>query len=315
MQEIKRFKMIIEQAFSSSGAVADDETANIKIGIADTWASLGSNLCLETLRRILVFEKELRSFFEADDWSEDSLRRLPAFMQVELAFIVRRIEFEQDIEGRRLSKPKYVQQLAVQQLLQYYSKLLPAVCDFYQNMIPDFVALMTELKMTEAATQVVLASLHSHWKLPRWFGEIAQLVERYQEYSHYTDEPYILCKINTTEMLKQLASAKDEAIARLGHGAMVRHIFELRHNDELPDHFGQIYFELAEACISALEQNDESQLDKVIPMFLSLAFLAADSKFADPSFVVNDEFRFHLISTAINDLASVLGFAIPPGHV
>ena len=45
-------------------------------------------------------------------------------------------------------------------------------------------------------------------------------------------------------------------------------------------------------------------------MFLTLAFLAADLKFADPSLDVNDEFRFHLISTVINDLASVLGFAI-----
>ena len=45
-------------------------------------------------------------------------------------------------------------------------------------------------------------------------------------------------------------------------------------------------------------------------MFMSLAFLAADSNFADPSLDVNNEFRLHLISTVINDLASVLGFAI-----
>jgi hypothetical protein len=310
MQELKKFKEIIEQAFASSDAVASDETAKIKICIADTWAELGSNLCLETLRRMMTFEKELKQFFEADEWSEKSLRRLPAFLQVELAFIVEHIEFEQKIEGRRLSKPKYVQQLAVQKLLQHYSKVLPAVCDFYQNMVPDFVALMTKLKMSEAATQVVLASLHSHWKLPRWFDELDQLLDRYQEYRHYTEEQYTLREINTVEMSKQLAFARDDAIAMLGSVDMVRHIFEPKHNDELPDHFGQIYFELAEACISALEQNDGSKLDKVFPMFFSLAFLAADSKFVDPSLDVNDEFRLHLFSTVINDLASVLGFAI-----
>ena len=310
MQELKRFKEIIEQAFTSSDAVVDDETVKIMIGIADAWARLGSNLCLETLRRMITFEKELKQFFETDEWSEKSLRRLPAFLQVELAFIVERIKFEQEIEGKRLSKPKYVQQLAAQKLLQHYAKVLPAVCDFYQNMVPDFVASLAKLKMSEAATQVVLGSLHSHWKLPRWFDELAQLVERYQEYGHYTEEQYTLREINTAEMSKQLASARDDAIAMLGSGAMVGHIFEPKHNDELPDHFGQIYFELAEACISALEQNDESKLDKVLPMFLSLAFLAADSKFTDPSLDVNDEFRLHLISTVINDLASVLGFAM-----
>lgn len=310
MKELKRFKEMIEQAFVSSADVAGDETAKIKISIADTWAALGSNLCLETLRRIMTFEKELKQFFEADEWNEKSLRRLPAFLQVELAFIVDRIELEQEIEGQRLSKPKYVQQLAVQKLLQHYAKILPAVCDFYQTMVPDFVTSMEKLKMSEAATQVVLASLHSHWKLPRWFDDLAQLVDRYQEYGHYTEEQYTLGEINIADMSERLSSARDGAIAMLASETMVGHIFEPKHNDELPDHFGQIYFELAEACISALEQNDAIMLDKVLPMFLTLACLAADSKFTDPSLDVNNEFRLHLISTVINDLASVLGFAI-----
>lgn len=310
MQELKKTKEIIEQIFASPNALADDETAKIKISIADTWAALGNNLCLETLRRMMTFEKELKQFFKTDEWNEKSLRSLPAFLQIEFAFIAERIELEQEVEGQRLSMPKYIQQLAVKKLLQHYAKVLPEVCDFYQNMVPDFVASLAELEMSEAATQVVLASLHSHWKLPRWFDELAQLVDRYHEYAHYTEESYKLPEINITEMTQQLASTRNDAIAMLGDGAMVGHIFEPKHNDEFPDHFGQIYFELAEECISSLEQNDESKLEKILPMFLSLAFLAADSKFADPSLDINDEFRLHLISTVINDLASVLGFAI-----
>jgi len=310
IQELKRFKEIIEQAFASLNPVDDNKSEKVQIGIADTWAALGSNLCLETLREMFKFEKELEKFFEKDEWSEKSLRRLPALLQLEFAFIVERIEFEQVVEGKRLSKPKYVQQLAVQRLLKHYANVLPAVCDFYQNLLPDFVESLSKLKMSESATQVVLASLHSHWKLPRWFDELTQLMGRYHKYEHYTEEPYNLPEINTVEMAQKIASARDDAITRLGREAMVGHIFEPKHDDELPDHFGQIYFELAEACISALEQNDESKLDKVLPMFMSLAFLAADSRFADSSLDVNSEYRLHLISTVINDLASVLGFAI-----
>ncbi|AZM97967.1 hypothetical protein EI420_11290 [Vreelandella venusta] len=310
MQELKRFKKIIEQAFASSNRVADDGAAKVQIGIADTWAALGSNLCLETLRRMMTFEKELEKFFEEDQWTEKSLSQLPALLQIELAFIVERIEFEQLIEGQRLSKPKYIQQLVVQKLLQYYAKVLPVVCDFYQNLLPEFVDLLTKLKMSESATQVVLASLHSYWKLPRWFDELAKLVDRYHKYEHYAEGQYKLPEINTDKMIHELASARNDAITRLGSEAMVGHIFESKHNDELPDHFGQIYFELAEACINALEKNDNSKLDKVLPMFMSLAFLASDSKFTDPSLDVNNEFRLHLISTVINDLASVLGFSI-----
>ncbi|WP_305829624.1 hypothetical protein [Photobacterium leiognathi] len=69
IQELKRFKEIIEQAFVSSNMV-DDKVAKIKIGIADAWAALVSNLCLETLRRMMTFEKELIQFFETDEWSE-----------------------------------------------------------------------------------------------------------------------------------------------------------------------------------------------------------------------------------------------------
>ncbi|WP_197053865.1 hypothetical protein [Chitinibacter sp. ZOR0017] len=310
MQEIKRFKDIIEHAFTSMAPADTAILARAQIGIADTWAALGSNLCLETLRGMILFEKELKNFFSKDEWTEESLRCLPAFLQVELAFIVERIEFEKAIEGRRLSKPKYVQQLAVQKLLQNYAKILPAVCDYYQSMLPEFVGLLAKLKMSEPATQVVLASLHSHWKLPHWFENTAQLMDRYYVYEHYTEELYKLPKINIVEMTQQLASAREVAIAQLGNGSMIRHIFEQKHNDELPDHFGQIYFELAEACISALEQNDKSKLDMVLPTFMTLAFLAADSRFVDPQLDVSNEFRIHLISSVINDLASVIGFAI-----
>lgn len=310
MQELKRFKKIIEQALATEGALASSDTTVISIGIADTWAALGSNLCLETLRRMMTFEKELKHFFDAGEWSANSLRNLPAFLQVELAFIVERIEFEQEIEGRRLSGPKYVQQLAVQKLLQNYARILPQVCDFLQNMVPQFAAKLTELQMSEAATQVLLASLHSHWKLPRWYGELQMLFERYLGYAHYTDAQYVLPNIDVAELSKRIEKSRDEVLATLGSGATVAHIFRSEHNDELPDHFGQIYFELAEACISALAQNDEDKLDKVLPTFMSLSVLAADSKFTNPTLDVNDEFRLHLISTAINDLASVLGFAI-----
>jgi hypothetical protein len=310
MQELKGFKSLIEHAFtkaSQSGASPSDIT---NIGLADTWAALGHNLCLESLRRMMTFEKELTAFFDADDWSERALQRLPALLQKELAFIVERIEFEIEIEGRRLSRPKYVQQLAVQRLLQHYRNTLPQICQYYREMIPDFVATLTTLKMTEAATQVVLASLHGHWKLPRWFSEIGALADRYREFEHHKEQQYLLPKIDVAVFIEQLETGRDEALAALSDGSTVAHIFDSSENEQLPDHFGQIYFELAEACIDALEKNDEAKLNKVLPMFMTLAFLAADQKFVDPSLKVNDEFRLHLISTVINDLTSVLGFAI-----
>lgn len=309
MQELKKLKNILKQTFSSSETRKDVETIKLKMAIADTWAALGCQLCLETLRRIITFEKELKQFFEIDEWSDKSLRSLPTFLQVELTFIVEYIKFEQDTEGQRLSKPKYVQQLAVQKLLQHYAGILASVCDFYLKMLPDFVDTLIRLKTSEPATQVVLGSLHSYWKLPGWFEEIEQLLGRYQKYMHYSEELYAVPEVNVTEMSRQLAIARDDAIFRLSNPVMIGHIFESKHNDELPDHFGQIYFELAEACIDALEQNDETKLDKVLPMFLSLAFLA-DSRFMEQSLDVHQEFRLHLISMVVNDMASVLGFSI-----
>ncbi|RKT81318.1 hypothetical protein BJ925_1583 [Rahnella aquatilis] len=310
MQELQKMKVLIENAFAKTKVAESSEERMMRIGIADSWAALGSNLCLETLRRIITFEKELGQFFEADVWTRKSLQTLPAFLQVELAFIIDRIEFEIEIEGQRLSKPKYVQQLAVQKLLLQYAKILPSVCGFYASIVPDFVNSLTKMKMSEAATQVVLASLHSHWKLPRWFEDLSQLLERYKKYGHYTEKQYKLPEIKTTDMIEQLMFARGEAIAMLGKADIIGHIFEHEHNDELPDHFGQIYFELAEACIQSLEENDENKLSKVFPMFMSLSLLMSEFKFINPAFEVDQEYRLHLISTVINDLTSVLGFAI-----
>jgi hypothetical protein len=111
-------------------------------------------------------------------------------------------------------------------------------------------------------------------------------------------------------LLKRIETSRDKVLAKLGDATTVAHIFRSEHNEDIPDHFGQVYYELAEACIIALEQNDADRLDKIFPMFMSLAFVAMDSKFTNPKLEINDEFRLHLISTVINDLASVLGFAI-----
>ncbi|WP_323011966.1 hypothetical protein [Castellaniella sp.] len=309
MQELGRLKSIIEKYLVSAELIADTEAPNLKVAIADTWATLGSTLCLETLRRMIIFEKELKQFFEKDEWTESSLRSLPAFLQVQLSIIVDRIEFEKEIEGRRLSKPKYVQQLSVQKLMQHYAKILPLICDFHQKAIPDFVDTLVKLKMSEPATQVVLSSLHSHWKLPNWFDDIDQLMSRYRMFQHYTEKQYALPEIDIQALSQRLTSAREDAITRLGNPDIVKHIFESKHNDALPDHFGQIYFELAEACVSALEENDQSTLEKVFPMFLSLAILA-DSKILEEHPDLDIEFRLHLMSTVVNDLASVLGYAI-----
>jgi hypothetical protein len=177
-------------------------------------------------------------------------------------------------------------------------------------MLPGFVVTLKKLKMTQAATQVILASLHSHWKLPRWFDDVGVLVRRYQEFGHYKEQQYLLPKIDISEAVAKIEIARDEALVALADGSTVAHIFEPSDSEELPDHFGQIYFELAEACVDALRQNDEAKLNKVLPMFMTLAFLAADHRFVDLTLEINDEFRLHLISTVINDLTSVLGFAI-----
>ena len=310
IQEIRRLKEIIEQVLATEAASANRSLTVTRTAIADAWIAIGSSLCLETLRRIITFERELGLFFEADEWSEASLRRLPTFLQVEVAFIIERIEFERDIEGHRLSGPKYVQQLTHQKLFQHYAKILPEICSFYQQMVPEFANALTNLRMSEAATQVLLASLHSHWKLPRWFDDLKELFDRYRKSAHYTEAEYALPTIDTAEMSKNMEASRDKILATLGNEVTVAHIFGPEHNDDLPDHFGQIYFELAEACINALAQNDFEKLESVFPMFMSLATMAADSKFPDPTLEVNDEFRLHLISTVINDLASVLGFAI-----
>lgn len=314
MQELKTLKAIIEKGFEKAEFARDDTKAKITMMIADAWTALGSNFCFEFLRRMVTFEKVFQRFLESDEWTKKSLRALPPFLQADLAIVVERIQFEKRFEGQRLSKAKYVQQLAVQRLLQHYAAILPVVSEYFHYVIPDFVTTLTKLDLPKAATQVTLNSLHSYWKLPRWFGDVASLLDRYHAYNHYADKHYALPVIDTTVMSKQLVSARDKAVELLASAPLVKHILDSEYDEKLPDHFGQIYFELGEACISALEQNDESKLEKVLPIFLTLAFLAADSKFTDPAFKVDREYRLHLVSTVINDVASVLGFAILYGE-
>lgn len=309
MREIIKIKTFIEKSFTNFEA-DDDKKSAMRIGIVDAWSVMGSNLCIETLRRMIALEQELEHFFKNDDWTKKSILNLPAFLQVELKFIVEYVDFENRIEGVRLSMPKYIQQLAIKKLLLHYAKILPVICDFHKVMVPDFIDSLAKLNMKQAATQVALASLHSHWKLPYWFEQIDNLMERYKKYEHYHEESYSLPKINTADMIKDIETTRENAIAKLAKADLVEHIFDNKHNDQLPDHFGQIYFELAESCITYIEENDIDKLKNTLPMFILLSSSASDSKFTDPSLEVNDEYRLHLISSSINDLAAILGFAI-----
>ncbi|WGV98529.1 hypothetical protein QF117_00745 [Vibrio sp. YMD68] len=310
MREVQRVQEILVTAFSITKQVDNEDDKKLLIGIADMWAALGSSLCLETMRRMINFEKELSQFFDNDVWTNKSLQSLPALLQVELGFIIKSIEFEISIEGKRLSKPKFVQQLAVQKLLKHYAKILHDVDNFYTTMVQSFIQSLIKLKMQEAATQVILASLHNYWKLPRWYGDISTLIDRYNLLEHHSQEVNAFPKIDITAMNGRLSNSRATAIEMLSKPDIVGHVFENGHNDELPDYFGHVYFELAEACRDALEENDHEKLNRTFPMFMVLAFQASDSKFLDPDLDVNQEYRTHLVSSVLIDIMSILGLAV-----
>jgi len=314
MAEISQLSDVIKSGLSVEGFEPTEKQKKLLVGIADTWVALASNLCLETLRRMFTFEAELARFFENDEWSTEAMRELPAFLQRDIAYLGERIEFEKVVEGRRLSQPKYLQQLTVMKLLERYKKILPTVCDFHQQKIAEFARFLHSVNLPYAATQTALASLHMFWKLPGWFENLNQLTERYLEYQHYDEKQYVLPRIDFETMISGFETAREEVVGMLGDPKFVGHIFAYEHDEDLPDHFGQIYFALAEECMDALNSNEPERLEKVVSTFVSLALLASEFRFKDPSLPVNDEFRLHLISTVLVDLTSILGFAIIYGE-
>lgn len=314
MSEIEGIRKLIEATISRETESARTDYKKTIVGISDTLAAMGSHLCLETLRRMITFEKELIAFFAKDQWTTESIQSLPAFLQVDIAFIVEQLEFEIAVEGKRLSKPKYIQQLVIQKLLESYKKTLSRISDFQENQVSDFAQALLKSELPEAATQVVLASLHTYWKLPGRYEEISQLLKRYQAYEHYEDEQYALPRINADDMAKGFAKAREEAVEMLADAKLVGHIFSNEHDDALPDYFGHIYYLLAEECVRALDENQPEKLNKVIRLFVPLSILAADTKFTDPSLQVHDKFRTHLVSAVIQDLASIMGLAILYGE-
>lgn len=310
MTEIRELRAVIEKSLSQQASLSDDSHKKSLIYLCDTWAALGGNLCLESLRRMLTFERELARFFEADKWTAETVRQLPAFLQVDVSFITRRTQFELEIEGNRLSKPKYLQQLVVQNLLKSYAKILPDACNFHQQQVPDFAKNLLKGKSTEAATQVLLANLHSYWKIPRWLGDISELLNRYAAYEHYSEEQYRLERFDIGIMATNLASAKDEVIALIAGPDVVQYLVNYSHDDDIPDQYGHTYYTLAEECILALQENNLEKFERVSRIFIPFALLAADIKFAQPNPTVSTEFGLHLISTVMQDLASVIGFSI-----
>ncbi|WOI32896.1 hypothetical protein R1T40_18460 [Tritonibacter scottomollicae] len=289
----------------------NSEASKHAIALADTWVAIVQNFFLETLRRIQTFDKELMQFFAEDDWSFVASKNLPIFLQVKIRPLQKRIVFEQKIEQRRLSRPKYLQQLTIKAVLEEYIKIVETVADFESIELPKFTQTLVASGHPAAATQVVLSTLHSNWKLPGWYDDLDRLFSRYAEYQRYDDEMYKLPALDFAKVRSQFKIQRSELMKLLSDIKLGSHLFSSRgHDTSLPDHFGQTYFVLANECLNALHQNDEDVLERVSQTFFGLAFLAVNFKFIDPDLDVNQEFRLHLVSSANKDLATLLGFAI-----
>ncbi|MBY5761529.1 hypothetical protein HFO06_00155 [Rhizobium leguminosarum] len=314
MKEISGMRSAMEGALAAQAEVTDDLEQKTLIALFDTWAALGGNLCLETFRRMLTFEKELSTFFKKDEWTDEALHSLPVFLKEQTSFLSRRLKFELDVEGHRLSQPKYLRQLMVQRLLRNYVRIIPIAMDFHQNQVTDFAERLISAKRPEAATQILLASLHAYWKIPSWLFQISDLLERYRGYEHYKEEPYLFPTIDLEQLSASFSSARDRAIGLLADPTVVAYLSSFQDDEDLPDQLGHIYFVLAEECIDALRQNRSDLLANVVPVFFLLAYLHSDVRLPKEDPAISPEFRLHLVSTIICDMTSVAGFAILYGE-
>lgn len=314
MKEISGFRVAVQEALKADPDGADDSERMALVGLVDTWAALGGMLCLETLRRMLTLDKELEDFFARDDWSDKALRRLPVAIQEQVAFVAPRIQFEVAIEGRRLSRSKYLQQLLVQRLLLIYHKIIPQAVDFLQNQIPKLAEDVIDAGHPAPATQVVLANLDVYWKLPSWLDRISDLLEKYRRFEHYKDKAYLFNTIDVEALAKSVPLARSKAVALLTDNRVVEYLLSFQNEDDLPDQLGHAYFVLAEECIDALRLNDPDRLRQVAKTFYSLAALT-ESRHSQDDATISQEFRLHLASTVIQDVTSIAGFAILYGEV
>lgn len=308
--DIKAVRALLEKHLSELEA-SDSEASKQAMALADTWAAITQNFFFETLRRIQTFDKELMLFFQNDDWSFAASKNLPAFLQAEIRPFQKRIVFEEKIEQRRLSRPKYLQQLTIKAVLEKYTEIVETVAEFESTKLPAFAQLLVDAGHPSAATQVVLSTLHSNWKLPSWYDDLERLFSRYSEYQKYEDDMYQLPTLDFEKLRDQFELQRIELMKLLSDKKLGSYLFaSSAHDTSLPDHFGQIYFVLANECLDALDRNDEVVLKRVFQTFFGLAFLAANFKFTDPNLEINQEFRLHLISSANKDLATLLGYAI-----
>lgn len=310
LRDIKESKLLLEKHLVHA-PIDDSEVKMQVMALVDAWTAITHNFFLETLRRMQTFDGELLSFFEKDDWSRVASKNLPSFLQLKISYLQDKIEFEQKIEGQRLSQPKYLQQLTIKAVLDYYSEIIQTIVLFENDEFISFANKLLEIKHPAAATHVILTTLHSIWKLPGWFAELDNLFKQYSKFEKYDSDSYMLPRIDIEKIQLGFENTREQLISKLTDKKLGNHLFDFeKHNSSLPDHFGQTYFILANECFSALDKNEPEKLAKVFQTFLSLSFMADNVKFADPTLDVNQEYRLHLVSTANKDIATILGYGI-----
>lgn len=231
--------------------------------------------------------------------------RLPRHVVERLEMIAESLEFERAVEGRAISPPWYLQQVAAQA----YARLISAsVSRLTEDMLGSFSneaeSLVREKKYVFAA-ELIQRGLKACDKLDFHLGRFKGSFVSLEDLRKVADIPWPNVDWDATgQSVKQ---ARERLILRLR--AATPAIARLPQSERTPDYFGHAYSVLAEASHEAMASGNDLLFRKVFPAFFVLA-ISAPTRVLSQVATDDDRTRGIFGSEPLADLFELSGLAM-----
>lgn len=306
-----KFEKILDDSVSEAPELPlNEDTKNRDVNeivLHDTAAYMTTSFAIEYLRHTILHISSLQENFEAVEWKTGNFGGLPALLSDQLQLNRNRIEFEEKVEKLRLTPSKFILQLLSKEFAHSIGETLEKIRARYQTSLVEKVENLVAVQRADLAVQVLFNALRSVNQIQYFLEMLSDTVNKLYDNEIYGD--YAIERIDFDAQISAFNEMHDVLLQKLSNDKIIAFVTkDLKHNEALPDYFGQCYFKLADECYTALQKNSKNLFSKIFPAFFMLGQMASQ-RFAKEKEKFSSEYHVALMASVTEDLLSISGYA------
>jgi len=289
--------------------IKDKDEFRLIIGLVDLYGLAFISILLGLSRRIRLMNSEsFGSSINDIQWDRpDTVYRnaFPRPVIQRLEQIQKGIIFELYIEGYEISPQWYLQQLAAQSLISFFSLSLEKLMVELESSFTKEVGLLIKEERYIIAAQLIQRGIEACSKFEANFEDAKVSIGGFDSFRKIDDIQWAMPEWGN--FLTRINITRENLV--MAYAQSLDSLVKIEPIENFPDYFGQGIFLVAKECYSAMVSGNEEKFNKIFPSFFYACLSARDREFVRLE-NQDSNVRFIISNEPIMNLFAISGSAI-----